>query len=104
VKRVTRFATIAATVMWALSVVGVAALRLVGHGKLSKFEWLSGIFFPFVIASVPGPIVTVTIFRNHLWTGLILGLCLDYLLYWLLFRGIIWVVLLCHRKVQRLPS
>jgi hypothetical protein len=104
-KRANTYATIAATVIWALSVVAVTILWFEGHRKLSSsYEPLVGIFFPFVIASTPGPIVAVTVFRNHVWASLILGLCLDYLLYWLFFRGIISVILFCHRKVQRLTS
>ena len=102
-KKANTYATIAATVMWGLSVVAVTILWLEGHRKLSSsHEPLVGIFFPFVIASTPGPIVAGTFFRNHVWALLILGFCLDYLFYWLLFRGIISVVLFCSRKAQRL--
>jgi hypothetical protein len=95
-------------VTWTLVVTATVVLWLDGHGRLSDLWDLGGrIFFPLILLAVPGPLLVGMILRANIfsppvvvWSTLILGLFLDFLLYWLVIRSIISIILLIRRSAR----
>jgi hypothetical protein len=93
-------AMIAAVVTWILSTTAMTLLWLNQHGKLSDASLgkTGVLFFPCLVAAVPGPFLLAIILKHHISLAINFGLMLNLFLYWLLFRGIVWAIYRWDRK------
>jgi hypothetical protein len=102
VNRPNAYALSGATVIGLMGAIATGWLWLEGRGKsIGLPAWIVKPLWAFVVAAVPGPILVSALFREHLiWVSLIVGLLLNFVLYWLVFRAIIWVLMLCRRVAR----